>query len=303
MVPMSSTEVSTDARCPGCGRPGLYPTALVVEREYRLMKCRVCGLGALDVPPGEDGGDHGFDEYWDDVNRRVYGDPRVVAELRAKYLRYYERLVAQAPNRRFLDVGSGAGISVDAARRAGFEARGVEPSPSAVSLSRERYGIPVAEGLLTGDDDLPRDFGVLSLWDVVEHTADPEGLLRACAAHLVPGGIFLLETPDEGALLRGLIRTAGRLGGRADAPPSIYYRAHRFYFTRAAMQRMLERAGFVEVEFRAERTMYEKELLKKRLYGGMTAGRERRLRAVFGVLRRAPLLANKMVVVARKRGE
>jgi 2-polyprenyl-3-methyl-5-hydroxy-6-metoxy-1,4-benzoquinol methylase len=284
--------------CPVCGGANFCTSRFVVEQRFALYHCATCGLGLLDIS-GTD--DDGFDEYWDAINQRVYADPAVIGELSAKYERYFRLLRSAVPNKRFLDVGSGAGISIGTAARLGFEAIGVEPSANAVALSRRQYQVPVVHGLLRADDDLPRDFGMLALWDVIEHVADPETLLRICHQHMADGGVLLLETPDEGTLLRAIIRVVGAMAVLGfDPRRNIYYRAHRYYFTRQAMTRLLQRCGFGSVRFFAERTMYEKEQLKKRMYGDLSRVKEFGLRSAFLLFKHLPFLANKMVVAAVK---
>jgi 2-polyprenyl-3-methyl-5-hydroxy-6-metoxy-1,4-benzoquinol methylase len=284
--------------CPACRSADLAETGWQVHGRYPLLRCRSCGLGALSAD--QDSGE-GFDEYWTSINQRIYSEPAVLAELATKYERYFTEVRERVPNRRFLDVGSGAGVSIGAAARLGFQPLGVEPSEHAVALSRRLFEVPVQRGLVSADDQLPRDYGMVALWDVIEHVADPEALIHACAAHLAPGGVLLLETPDEGALLRRLIRGVGRSGIPAlDLRSGIYYRAHRFYFTRTAMAALLRRCGFADVQFRAEHTMFRKELLKKQLYGHASRWRLLALDGVFRTLKALPVMANKMVVVATK---
>jgi len=256
-------------------------------------------MAFLDVSTEED--DAPFDEYWDAANEAIYGDSRVVAELTRKFARYLPFMGELAPNRRLLDVGSGAGIFLDAARNHGFEPLGVEPSGRAVTICRRRYpGLRVTRCLLSEADDLPRGVGCITLWDVIEHVPDPEALLSACALHLGEGGLVLLETPDEGALLRKMIRGAGSLSSRLDQRRKIYYRAHRYYFTRRAMAMLLRRTGLEPVRFFRDHTMFEKSILKLRHYQGLSGLRERLLRLAYVALAVAPGMGNKMVVIARK---
>jgi 2-polyprenyl-3-methyl-5-hydroxy-6-metoxy-1,4-benzoquinol methylase len=250
----------------------------------------------------DDGPDEAFDEYWDETTADVYRQDAVVDELREKYRRYFGELASVAPNSNFLDVGSGAGISVDTAgSEFGFQARGIEPSQRAVDLARGRFGVDVVCGLLDAESELPRDFGALTLWDVIEHVEDPESLLKLCASHLAEGGVFLLETPDEGALLRRLIRGFGALGiGPLDLRGSIYYRAHRYYFTQRAMRKLLERCGFRDIRFHSEHSMYQKELLYMQRFGSDTGLKKLGIQCTAWMTDIFPTLGNKMVVTAIK---
>ena len=294
----AATVEAASRACPACRSSRWSASGFLANGRFPLVHCEDCGLGALAIADSEE---DGFDEYWSEVNQRIYADPAVVGELATKYERYYRTAERAVPNKRFLDVGSGAGVSVGTAAKLGFRAVGIEPSANAVALSRQHYDVPITHGLLGPDDALPRDFGLLSLWDVIEHVEDPESLVRACHAHIAPGGVMILETPDEGALLRRLIVAVGRVAtGPLDLRRSIYYRAHRYYFTRTAMSRLLERCGFTHLRYYREHTMFEKELRKKALYDAMPVWRQRVLRVMFALLRATPLLANKMVVVASK---
>ena len=294
----ASIAIARMPACPACGSRHWRDAHLTIDRQHPLAHCGDCGLGALAIAGGDS---REFDEYWTPVNLRIYAEPAVAGELGHKYESYFKRVLAEVPNKRFLDVGSGAGISIGAAAKLGFAAMGVEPSAHAVELSRRTFNVPVTQGLLHQEDALPRDYGMLALWDVIEHVTDPEDLLRACHAHLASHGVLLLETPDESALLRRMVAFVGKSGVPfLDFRKSIYYRAHRFYFSRRAMQRLLERCGYSNIRFFAEHTMFEKEIRKKQLYGQVSAWKVPLLKLVFAVLHRLPVLANKMVVIGTK---
>jgi len=99
----------------------------------------------------------------------------------------------------WLDLGCAYGFLVEEARAAGFRAVGVDASRYA--LGQAAAHAPVAAGrLLQGHAEvLPfRDaaFDVVTAFDLLEHVAAPELLLREVARTLRPGGLFLAATPD-----------------------------------------------------------------------------------------------------------
>ncbi len=81
----------------------------------------------------------------------------------------------------------------------------------------------------------------------------------------------------------------------------IYYRAHRYYFTKRAMKILLTRCGFDRIEIFRDHTMFEKSLMKLRLYRGLSPAKERMLKLLYAILQRTPFLSGKMVVVSQKR--
>lgn len=156
---------------------------------------------------------------------------------------------------------------LDAAKSSGFDVMGVEPSPRAVHISRSKYSIPVVCGLLHPDDDLPRDFGVLTSWDVIEHVPNPLDFISTCSTHLRNGGLLVLETPAEDSFIQDLIRCIAFASNRKiDLRNLIYHRSHRYYFTKLAIESLLYRCGFHQLEFFNERTDFQKACWKMRFY-------------------------------------
>lgn len=286
--------------CIACNSKNIQSGNYNVSGEYPLCHCNDCGLSYLDLTSKEEAEESSFDEYWNEINQNIYIQGSVIKELSNKYLFYFNKL-SSAPSNKLLDVGSGAGICVDTALKKGFDAMGVEPSKNAVELSKKNYGIKVVNGLLGQNDGLANDFSVLTLWDVIEHVADPEELITACAKHLVSGGNLILETPDEGALIRKVVRLIGKLTPFLDMRRYLYYRAHRYYFTVTAMTILLERCGFDNISFFKEHSMYQKGLLKDKLYRERSNFTDSLYRMALWLLTKNSFFSNKMVVIARKK--
>jgi len=99
--------------------------------------------------------------------------------------------------RRLLELGCGNGMFLLAARRAGWDAVGLEVAKHAAEMAAEMSECPVHVGCL---DDLTIDspaFEVISGFEILEHVLDPLSDLRSMAAALVPGGILTLSVPND----------------------------------------------------------------------------------------------------------
>lgn len=290
-----------DIKCVVCGSTTNKQLDFVPSYgKYNLMECDECGLRYLLSEKFETLDD---DSYWDDVNRKIYAMPGVLKEFKKKQFKYLKNILKLSPpNKRFLDVGCGNGIFLNNAKLNGFEVTGIEPSSIAVDLCKQQYGFSPTLGYLDVNSDLPKDFGALSAWDVIEHVADPKDFLKICHAHLIQGGIFILETPDESSWVRKLINIIDvvkkflKIGGAS----KIYYPSHRYYFTHKAMNILLNNAGFTNVKIYKEHSIYSKAIAKNKLYRKVSSLQMMKYHIVFFILR-APFLWNKQVVICVKK--
>lgn len=101
---------------------------------------------------------------------------------------------------RLLDVGSGYGYLRAAAAERGFAHEGIELSRHAAGVARRLFGFDSAAGTLA---DLPGSgYDCIAMMDLVEHVADPVGLLAEAARRLHPRGLVVVRTPNLLALER-----------------------------------------------------------------------------------------------------
>lgn len=98
-----------------------------------------------------------------------------------------------------LDVGAASGMLVRAASAAGLVAEGVEPSVSLVERGRA-HGSTLHAGVLPHPALSGRTFDIVTLVDIIEHVRDPIALLKQASAHVAPGGILFVVTPDVGSV-------------------------------------------------------------------------------------------------------
>jgi len=100
------------------------------------------------------------------------------------------------PGLRCLDIGAGGGEWVYLMERLGCESFGVEPNRGYGNFARDHYGAEVFLGMYQDSVFERSSFDVLTLFQVLEHLAEPVGDLRRMSEYLRPGGRFIIEVPD-----------------------------------------------------------------------------------------------------------
>jgi SAM-dependent methyltransferase len=208
--------------CPACGA-----TALVASGSLRC--CRACGSAVTAAPAAPEARDAG--------RIRPRGS-RLAAPLLGLFDRQRLALLPPPPAR-VLDAGAGRGRFVAAARRAGYDARGIEPSPRGVAAARSAYGVVLEQVDLGRHDDDELD--AVTLWHVLEHLDDPGAALDRIASWLRPGGTLVVGVPNLSSLQARLF---GRRWFHLDLE------RHRVHFSPAGLEALLRRHGFVPVHER-----------------------------------------------------
>jgi len=90
------------------------------------------------------------------------------------------------------DLGCGDGEFLAACRDFGFQVRGCEPVARPRHQAAQRLQCEIDETAFAGDSG--GHYDVITVWQVVEHVADPTALLKAARDHLSPDGILAMST-------------------------------------------------------------------------------------------------------------
>ena len=201
--------------------------------------------------------------------------------------------IARPAGKRVLDVGAAGGSFLAAARERGYEPHGCEPSTWMCSFAREHYGLDLFPGTLFDMPLKPGTVDLLTLWDVIEHTPDPQAVLRRAHELLTPNGVLAMSYPDYGSLAARL------LGSRWPFLLTV----HLYYFTPATMTALLRRTGFEPLGYKPHLQTLELGYVAQRAapYLGPLAGAVTGPLRVLG-LQRLPFQywVGQTMVVARK---
>ena len=100
---------------------------------------------------------------------------------------------------RLLDIGCGGGLIAEPMGRLGAEVLGADPSDTNIEVARlhaEQSGLAIDYRATTAEElaAAGEKFEAVLALEVVEHVADVDAFLSACAALLRPGGMFVVAT-------------------------------------------------------------------------------------------------------------
>ncbi len=192
--------------CPVCGTESFRHFDLGAGNWLR--RCTICDTVSTEdyADPAEvyvDGymfggaGPFGLDVRAPDFQRYLIR----VAQRRVRML---ERATGRRGGR-LLDVGSGTGEVMLAARGRGWQTQGVEPERTAAQMAAER-GLEVAVASLE-ESGLPEgSYDVVSAFHVLEHIPDSRSFLRTMARWVRPGGFVAVEVPNFASVQRRRLR-------------------------------------------------------------------------------------------------
>lgn len=99
-----------------------------------------------------------------------------------------------------LDIGCGGGLIAEPMRRLGFAVTAVDASAENIGTARAHaaeQGLDIAYRAATVEQleaEGAGPFDVVLTLEVIEHVADPEAFIRACARLVKPGGMMIVAT-------------------------------------------------------------------------------------------------------------
>jgi 2-polyprenyl-3-methyl-5-hydroxy-6-metoxy-1,4-benzoquinol methylase len=221
-----------------------------------MVRCARCGFAW--IPEGVLHTPRGLSIYEDEeldlfgTEGDYYRDATADDAARAKLV-WVSRF---APGGRLLDVGANVGTFVRHARDR-FDAIGIEPNATTVAWARAHGGAAVELGsIFTEVPGYLGRFDAITLFDVIEHVADPAAALRQCRRYLAPGGRLFVTTPDMGS-------AGARLLGR-----HWYYidvEQHISMFSASSLTRLLAAHGFRVIDRRTFGRRYRFSYIERRL--------------------------------------
>lgn len=227
----TTPPVNPKESCPACEAPSLPfrrgPRRLDL---WRCPSCETVFLGRRDATRAR----------VEELEKEHFAEGFVRRQTAWQAL--FERLLVARTRRRIrryknggalLEVGVGSGAFLRAARDAGFDATGVDPSPAIVDHVRETLQLHVVAAFL--EDFRPEDgrrFDVVVMNHVLEHLREPRAALMHLRSLVADDALLHVAVPNVGAW-------EARLPGWTSYEPY-----HLFYFSAGTLADTLQAAGF-----------------------------------------------------------
>jgi SAM-dependent methyltransferase len=214
--------------CAACGSNDA--DSLGTKNDLEILSCRRCSTVYTPYLPWFPS-ELWYETYYQDQNL----EPPAFVQKRLDEI--VSEFAAYRQTNRLLDIGCGAGNLLLAARKNGWEAQGLDVSPTAVKHVRE-LGFEVCHGELPGAQLPSAHFDVITAAELLEHLPDPRAELQEIARLLRPGGLFWTTTPHA----RGLAARVLGLKWRCISPPE-----HLQLFSAGGLKSLMLDVGFREI--------------------------------------------------------
>jgi 2-polyprenyl-3-methyl-5-hydroxy-6-metoxy-1,4-benzoquinol methylase len=182
----------SEAKCPACAAPA---THWATKDGYRLARCGSCRTVVARVDGRTDAGAADYTRYHSAADYRVATAAQAALDALVNSARRYRRLGG------WLDIGFGEGALLATAERCGWNCAGVEVSPHALALGKNRRWT-VLHPDEAGEAFPAGAFDVVTLVEVIEHLTDPVRVLGQAVGWLRPGGLLFATTPNADSLNR-----------------------------------------------------------------------------------------------------
>jgi 2-polyprenyl-3-methyl-5-hydroxy-6-metoxy-1,4-benzoquinol methylase len=161
---------------------------------FPIVLCRRCTQRYVHPMPSPEAIDAYYAKYWINEKNIRNGDRKI-----RKLKRILRPVLKRAPGKTFLDIGCNTGFGVEAARRLGCRAAGIDLSAEAIEIGRRLY--PENRFVAGTAQDFAKSgeqFDAVLCREVIEHMPEVHSFVAALRDLMKVGGVLWLTTPDAG---------------------------------------------------------------------------------------------------------
>lgn len=186
---LSGYHLAMSAQCLVCS--ATVETKIAKLDNYSILKCPDCSLRFLDPMPSEEG----LAEFY--ASHENFNHYAKVAERKLKSgAAKIKRLMKYAPSGNFIDIGCSTGANVEAARRLGFAASGIDLCRESIEFARENFS--QCDFQVATVDVVDAKYDLVFCTEVLEHVTKPHEFVESISKIMKPGAVLYMTTPDAG---------------------------------------------------------------------------------------------------------
>jgi len=146
--------------------------------------------------------------------------------------------------KKFIDIGCNVGFAVEAARKLGLDASGIDLDLKAIETAKGLFPkCSFTDNSLESLAAEGKRFDLIYCSEVIEHLSSLDNFVSSLLKIMSPGGVLLLTTPDMShfALSRNIEKL---IDDRFIRPPE-----HLFYFNKTSIKKLFISKGFSKIKF------------------------------------------------------
>ncbi|MBY3180230.1 class I SAM-dependent methyltransferase [Rhizobium laguerreae] len=230
-------------KCPACGSSAHHKLLTVYGFDYH--ECEGCGSAFVCNPPADEALSAAYrSDYYTEAQKVLYAndsiiDYRVAQVFTPKVEFAIEH--SRASKKTWLDIGCGVGETLSVAKGHGYTILGLEPNVMQAEYAVQRFGVEVRQDYISKDtvSKYRGQYGVISMFSVLEHVPDPNQILADVSAIQGEGDTLVIEVPHFPSISTMSQMTFPNHVNRMMHPP-----LHLFLFSLRALEAMLKRHGY-----------------------------------------------------------
>ena len=245
------------SHCLLCGRSRLKKDDFAVATlnlapEHSVSQCCHCGFRFLNPRPTIQEYEQLYSEFGGPLAEKYPVPQDFYSGNQMRRLREYQDklniLSEHVTNGRILEIGACTGLFLDTAHNRGFEVEGIEPSEKNCRIALEKFSLKLRQGSVEDFDFPAESFDVVFSSHVFEHLSDPLAVAKRVSFWLKPGGLHMMEVPNEfGTLPKRRSRLLGRIKRRGRSARSIH---HTVFFSPASLRLLSRLSGCHTIHIR-----------------------------------------------------
>jgi 2-polyprenyl-3-methyl-5-hydroxy-6-metoxy-1,4-benzoquinol methylase len=231
--------------CDLCGSGAVAP----YHKDFhgiQIARCAGCGAQFMNPAYADDYLRDYYAQYI--VDQPEWEEPEMYCHH--FYLSLAERFI-EKPGQ-LLDIGTGTGYLLRAAKERGWIPMGYDVDPETVLKVSEKSGIKIFTGDFTKYDGEGTLFDMVTMHHALEHVKSPSAYLQVIHKILRPGGLLFIVVPNIRSI-SSLVKLGLEKAGLRRKKVGSYYDTphHMWYFSPATIRKTFPKYGFKVLAMRS----------------------------------------------------